>query len=741
MEASFDFAVEVTKPTRQGFIDMRNLTDAVAKNITKAVQAHQKFVRGEVVARAHRLKSITLQKKLNDLSQQHNKAMGEKVDVYKMLDNVLSSMKGWLIAAAGIYGIKQAMDALIDSGEHLDSMLSKSRIAFGGYTNALRGYKKFQDGVARGNLFGTAEEFMDGASILMRKGVKMTDDMTNTLNNWAAGSGQSITETASAIESAISGNMAAFENFGITEREMSRHFSKFQGDTVMMRDAILSYVAAQKQFDGAAKNAPLTWKNISQRVGAMASQFKEAIIGHANDPNSLNALMKKQVTEILDYFNKHKETFRRLAVLISAVLKWIFKQVGSFAKWITKQVVGAVSHMQILMDNYRQRIAGLLLFLEMVKQKVLAFLREYKDVILFALKLLIGFKIARKVFDIGKGAYMSLVRYRLELLRLYHAMRGSQVATMVSNGISKIGTSLMRFLPFLRKATMATRLFNITLLANPIGLIVIAIAALVLWIGYLITHWNEVRASMQETNDTVLMLTAAIMPLVGLPLILAKHWEKFKAIFTNVMNTIYNVGMLAWLKLKSAVLGIIDGIATAWQKVTTWFSETFTLPDWLVDFGGYLYDSLVRMGTAIKDFFIGLMPDWFNGLGDILDKLSGGTKAVADYTATALNDEQVRQGLEKSGKSGIVAKAEKSTIDWKQVEKSKKQSLEDKISSPFDNVTPSSSTAGEMASQTVLQPGAITINIPNAVDPKQVAIEVEKVLKKMQGNNSLKGVN
>ena len=43
---------------------------------------------------------------------------------------------------------------------------------------------------------------------------------------------------------------------------------------------------------------------------------------------------------------------------------------------------------------------------------------------------------------------------------------------------------------------------------------------------------------MQGVSDTALILLSIFSPIIGIPLILAKHWDKFKVIFTNIWRVL-----------------------------------------------------------------------------------------------------------------------------------------------------------------------------------------------------------
>ena len=100
--------------------------------------------------------------------------------------------------------------------------------------------------------------------------------------------------------------------------------------------------------------------------------------------------------------------------------------------------------------------------------------------------------------------------------------------------------------------TAAQWLFNVAMDANPIGLIVIAIAAVVAGLVMLILHWREVSNFLRGPWGTaVLLAITMLMPWVGIPLIIATHWKELMHILSDAVNWIGKAwgklgGILAW---------------------------------------------------------------------------------------------------------------------------------------------------------------------------------------------------
>ncbi len=93
------------------------------------------------------------------------------------------------------------------------------------------------------------------------------------------------------------------------------------------------------------------------------------------------------------------------------------------------------------------------------------------------------------------------------------ALKGNIIALGVLRGVVAI-------------ATAAQWLFNAAMAANPIGLIIVAIIALIAYVGMIISKWNEWGAALSLTLGTVGMLISVIITLI-------RHWDDVVDAFTK----------------------------------------------------------------------------------------------------------------------------------------------------------------------------------------------------------------
>jgi hypothetical protein len=696
---NLDFALHISNATKQGINHARNAISVITDDV-KTIKS--------------RWHEVT-----NELSKQKG-AISNNTDASSRL---LETLKGYTKAAIGIYSIGQAFNSVFSAGERLDDMLKENMIAFNGYTNSLAAYQKFQSGIIGGKLLGDAKEYMQSATILMSQGIRMTDDITNQLNNWGAATGKSVSQVASAIESAIQGNTSAFAEFGITERTM-RQFSRYTAGTTQMRDAVLGFVKAQHQFDGAAKNAPMTWKNIADRLRAMKDKFLESIIGAANDPNSLNNMVKRTITSTLDFLAKNARTFKAIAGTISAILKYIFKQVGNFVEFMVGKAQQGIDTMQNFVSNWKERVAGFILYLELIKLRFIDFYHAHKKVIDGLIKYYLIFKVAKWALMIPYRIIGSVIAYGKAAKAMLGILANTRIAGVIGEYTGIFAGRIYNLvLPALARMGVSLTGINALIVANPIGAVVLAISAAVGSAYLLWKHWDSITGAVKKMPSWLVLLVGAIFPFTRAVMFVLRYWGEIKNIIVNIGVIIANVAQILWYSFKSAL-----------KKTGNFFKSMFkdiwnAMPDFIKDFGGFLYNSLAYVANKIKDFFSWIVPQWLKdgvnwvvgaGENSMMGNVSQG------FTNMAANTGRLATDLGGNGINGV-------QLDRKTGNLVNNAPL----MSQYPNVGGRGAT--KIENTTTIQNGAIQINNTNGLNEEQVGKKVSEHLEQLQRKQHLKG--
>lgn len=155
--------------------------------------------------------------------------------------------------------------------------------------------------------------------------------------------------------------------------------------------------------------------------------------------------------------------------------------------------------------------------------------------------------------------------------------------------------------------TAAQWLLNAALAANPIGLVIIAIAALIAIIVVLVMNWDTVKAAAAATWNWIadhwpLLLGILLGPIAGAVMIIVTHWDT----------------------IKSALGSAIDAMRGLW--------------DGLVDFVRSIPARIIAVFTAMTGEMFSVGRDWMDAIargiasmaGAVLDKAKGIAKSALD---------------------------------------------------------------------------------------------------------------
>lgn len=160
----------------------------------------------------------------------------------------------------------------------------------------------------------------------------------------------------------------------------------------------------------------------------------------------------------------------------------------------------------------------------------------------------------------------------------------------------------------IKVGTAVMTVFNAVMAANPIGLIVIAIGALIAAVTLLITHFEEFKEFFAATWETI----KEIAEVVG---------QAIANAFTAAWDAIKN----AWSVVSDFFAGIWDNIKAAFANVGEWFTDLFTKAwDGIKTAWGAVGDFFTDIWDGIKNTFSGI-GEWFKGVfegaRDIIEKI------------------------------------------------------------------------------------------------------------------------
>ena len=195
------------------------------------------------------------------------------------------------------------------------------------------------------------------------------------------------------------------------------------------------------------------------------------------------------------------------------------------------------------------------------------------------------------------------------LMGSFLAIKGVLLAMAIAQAASTAATGL---------ATAAQWLLNAALTANPIGIVVMAIAALV---AGLIWLWT--------TNEGFRDAVIAI-------------WEAIKGAFITAWEGI----QVAWSAVAGFFQGVWDGIVSIFSAVGTWFATNFQAAwDGIVLIWGAcagffqgVWDGIVGIFSGIGSWFGGIFTDAYNGVTGAWSSFNSWNQGIRDQQNAAWAD-------------------------------------------------------------------------------------------------------
>ena len=182
------------------------------------------------------------------------------------------------------------------------------------------------------------------------------------------------------------------------------------------------------------------------------------------------------------------------------------------------------------------------------------------------------------IFELSKGAFGDLVKQGTEWVRLnekWIALKVGAVFKAIFANPQKVikwgkallivGTVFTALVITVKSAIAVMTLFNLVVAMNPIGLVVIAIGALIAILAAAVIWFDEWTAWLRESSTGFKILLVAVSALVGGPIaaliavvaIVLAHWEPLQKFFEDLFFDMF-VGFDKFMKKISTLKGIKD---------------------------------------------------------------------------------------------------------------------------------------------------------------------------------------
>lgn len=162
--------------------------------------------------------------------------------------------------------------------------------------------------------------------------------------------------------------------------------------------------------------------------------------------------------------------------------------------------------------------------------------------------------------------------------------------------------------------TTAQWLLNIAMDANPVGLVIIALAALIGITIVIVKNWDAITAALMRAwkwfdkmldNPFFRYGVMIMLPFLTMPILIYKNWSVLKAFFTSLWES------------------ISSGVSSAWN----WFNKLLENPFWrnimIVAMPFVTIPALIiRHWSAVKDYLMGLWT-WIQGKWSMFSSIMG----------------------------------------------------------------------------------------------------------------------
>lgn len=175
---------------------------------------------------------------------------------------------------------------------------------------------------------------------------------------------------------------------------------------------------------------------------------------------------------------------------------------------------------------------------------------------------------------------------------------GISIFKNIKNTFLVVDKAMKGYTKTQKLATVATKLFNKALKANPIITIISLIIALGAVVYSVIKNWDKIAAWFKKLWDAIVGIFKAAWEAIK------KVWSTVTGWFSNLWGGIKAGAGKAWEGIKNTINKAREGVQKAWGSVKGWFSNLW----------GNVKSGISNAWGGIKDWFSNLQPvEWMRG--------------------------------------------------------------------------------------------------------------------------------
>lgn len=199
---------------------------------------------------------------------------------------------------------------------------------------------------------------------------------------------------------------------------------------------------------------------------------------------------------------------------------------------------------------------------------------------------------------IGSVAFI-ILQFRKAFRAMSDAVTiGISIFKNIKNTFLVVDKAMKGYTKTQKLATVATKLFNKALKANPILTIISLIIALRAVVYSVIKNWDKIAAWFKKLWDAIVGIFKAAWEAIK------KVWSTVTGWFSNLWGGIKAGAGKAWEGIKNTISKAREGVQKAWGSVKGWFSNLW----------GNVKSGISNAWGGIKDWFSNLQPvEWMRG--------------------------------------------------------------------------------------------------------------------------------
>lgn len=213
----------------------------------------------------------------------------------------------------------------------------------------------------------------------------------------------------------------------------------------------------------------------------------------------------------------------------------------------------------------------------------------------------------------------------------------AHTAALIAHKIAMLASAIA-----IKAVTVAQWLWNVAMTANPIGLIVAGIAALIAVVVLLVKNWDKVTAFFKRLWEGIKKIFKRVIDwlkewgvlFLGPIGFIIKYWKEIVAFFRGLWKNVKAVfaHVVNWLKEWGVLfLGPIGFIIKYWEKIPAFFRGIW---DAIIRFFQTIPEKIGAVFLRVKEFIVGhfnAAVDFVKGIpGRILDFFKGIGEKVGD---------------------------------------------------------------------------------------------------------------